>query len=79
MDSDTEALLYALLTEELPESTIVSIAHRETVAQYHDLRWQFVADGGAAPEDARLYRIEASDLPVRAQPFASQASARRTQ
>lgn len=79
MDGDTEALLYALLTEELPESTIVSIAHRETVAQYHDLRWQFVADGGQAPDDARRYRIEVSDLPVRAQPFASQASARRTQ
>ncbi|MET0963865.1 MAG: ABC transporter ATP-binding protein/permease, partial [Noviherbaspirillum sp.] len=79
MDGETEAVLYALLTDQLPESTIVSIAHRETVAQYHDLRWQFVADGAQAPGEARLYRIDASLLPARTQPFASQASASRTQ
>jgi putative ATP-binding cassette transporter len=79
MDGDTEAALYALLAEELAESTIVSIAHRETVAQYHDLRWQFVADGVQASDGGWLYRIDASALPARDQDFASQASARRTQ
>jgi len=79
MDGDTEAALYALLANELAGSTIVSIAHRETVAQYHDLRWQFVADGVQASDGGWLYRIEASTLPARLQDFASQASARRTQ
>lgn len=79
MDGNTEAALYALLTDELAGSTIVSIAHRETVAQYHDLRWQFVADGVQAPDGGWLYRIEATALAAPIQAFASQASARRTQ
>jgi len=79
MDGDTEAALYALLADELAGSTIVSIAHRETVAQYHDLRWQFVADGAQASDGGWLYRIDASVLRAPDQAFASQASARRTQ
>jgi putative ATP-binding cassette transporter len=80
MDSDTEAALYALLTEELPDSAIVSIAHRETVARYHDLRWQFIADGsGQTADDAQRYRILSSALPVPAQVSASHVSASRTQ
>ena len=85
MDGDTEAALYALLTQELPDSTIVSIAHRESVAQYHHLRWQFVADDNdenddkAQPGGARSYRIVPSVLQAPLQARASQASASRTQ
>ena len=79
MDGDTEAALYSLLTGQLSGSTIVSIAHRETVAQYHELRWQFVADGAQASDGGWRYRIDASVLSVGAQDFASHASARRTQ
>ena len=79
MDGDTEAALYALLTDELPDSTIISIAHRETVAQYHALRWQFVADGVQASDGGWCYRIHVSSLPAHRQDLASQASARRTQ
>jgi putative ATP-binding cassette transporter len=79
MDGDTEAALYSLLADELAGSTIVSIAHRETVARYHDLRWQFVADGVQAADGGWLYRIDASVMPAPAQDFASHASARRTQ
>jgi putative ATP-binding cassette transporter len=80
MDSDTEAALYALLTEELPDSAIVSIAHRETVARYHDLRWQFIVDGGSQmAEEAQRYRIVSSALPVSALASASHVSASRTQ
>ncbi len=47
MDGETEAALYSLLQEELPDAAIVSIAHRETVARYHSQRWHFArrADG----------------------------------
>ena len=79
MDGDTEAALYSLLAEQLSASTIVSIAHRETVAQYHDVRWQFVADGAQAADGGWRYRIDASILPAAGQDFASHASARRTQ
>jgi putative ATP-binding cassette transporter len=79
MDGDTEAALYSLLADELAGSTIVSIAHRETVARYHELRWQFVADGVQAADGGWLYRIDASVMPAPAQDFASHASARRTQ
>ncbi|MGE5622374.1 MAG: ABC transporter ATP-binding protein/permease [Bacillota bacterium] len=44
LDPETEALLYSLVVRELPESAIISIAHREAVANFHDLRWRFVRD-----------------------------------
>ena len=36
MDPDTEAQVYQLLKEELPDTAIVSIAHRESLKQHHD-------------------------------------------
>ena len=36
LDPDAEATLYALLKRDLPDTTIVSIAHRPAVAQFHD-------------------------------------------
>lgn len=80
LDSETEAAMYRLLTEELPDAAIISIAHREKVAQYHDERWQFVPDAGErdALQGGPRYRIAFSGIgaPVEA---ASQFSASRTQ
>jgi putative ATP-binding cassette transporter len=42
LDAATEDALYELVLKELPEAAIVSIAHRESVAKFHQLRWQFV-------------------------------------
>src|SRR5450830_1751678 len=39
VDEDMEALLYSLLVKELPDSTILSIAHRSSVAKFHTLNW----------------------------------------
>jgi len=50
LDEATEAHLYALIRERLPHTTLVSIAHRPTVAAYHDRRWQFQP----GPERMRL-------------------------
>ena len=36
LDPESEAMLYALLKRELPGTTIVSIAHRPSVAAWHD-------------------------------------------
>lgn len=70
LDADTEEALYHLVVQELPDAAIISIAHREIVAKYHQIRWQFVRHGaaphkiGAAPEVPR-YAIERSK-PVKA-------------
>ncbi|MBB5393955.1 MULTISPECIES: ABC transporter ATP-binding protein/permease [unclassified Herbaspirillum] len=45
MDGETEEALYAALPRELPGVTVVSIAHRETLARFHSLRWRFVPAG----------------------------------
>ncbi|RZI39887.1 ABC transporter ATP-binding protein/permease [Herbaspirillum sp. HC18] len=42
LDPEAEEVLYELLLRELPESALVSIAHREVVAKYHQIHWQFV-------------------------------------
>jgi putative ATP-binding cassette transporter len=44
VDAETETLLYDLLLDELPQAAIISIAHREAVAKFHQLRWQFAAE-----------------------------------
>ena len=45
--SDTEAALYKLLIERLPETSLVSIAHRTNLAAFHRRRLQFKpAPGG---------------------------------
>jgi putative ATP-binding cassette transporter len=61
MDGETEEALYAALPRELPGVTVISIAHRETLARFHDVRWKFVppADGEGAG-----HRVEA--LPIAA-------------
>jgi vitamin B12/bleomycin/antimicrobial peptide transport system ATP-binding/permease protein len=47
LDEETEQRAYDVLMERLPRSTVVSIAHRPTVARYHSRRWTLVprADG----------------------------------
>jgi putative ATP-binding cassette transporter len=36
LDADNEARLYHLFTERLPKAAIVSVAHRESLAAFHD-------------------------------------------
>ena len=37
LDEDTEAVMYGLLAELLPETTVVSVGHRSTLNKYHSL------------------------------------------
>lgn len=55
LDEPTEAEIYAMLKRELPETTIVSIGHRSTLAAFHDRRidMQKQEDGLFAPMDKR--------------------------
>jgi putative ATP-binding cassette transporter len=71
LDPDTEARLYELILQKLPDAAIVSVAHREAVAKYHQVRWQFVNEHGAdekiaaMPQSAR-YTIQSIALDAEA-------------
>ncbi len=41
LDDENEQLMYQLITEELSGVTVISIAHRLSVARYHDHCWRF--------------------------------------
>ena len=45
LDEPAEAALYGLLTERLPDTTIVSIGHRATLDAFHDRKLAVVRDG----------------------------------
>lgn len=45
LDDDTEQLMYCLIIDELPDVTLVSVAHRNSVAKYHQHYWRFVRIG----------------------------------
>jgi len=50
LDEDAERRVYATLMERLPRATVVSIAHRPAVAQYHTRRWTLVPRGDGRAE-----------------------------
>jgi putative ATP-binding cassette transporter len=65
LDAATEQALYELVLDEMPDITLVSIAHREVVAKYHRVRWQFAHDSVAANQilsaaEAPRYTIQRS-------------------
>ena len=53
LDEPLEEHLYGLIEERLPHVTLISVAHRPTVAQFHTRHWTIVArDGSGALEGA---------------------------
>src|SRR5437773_10839394 len=50
LDEDAERQIYALLAERLPRTTVVSIAHRPSVANYHTRRWTLIPHRGGPAE-----------------------------
>ena len=49
LDPDTERALYQALVHALPESTLVSVAHRESLVAYHDHVLDLTPQHGEAP------------------------------
>jgi putative ATP-binding cassette transporter len=47
LDPDAEESLYHILKQRLPSATLVSIAHRPSVAQFHEGRLVFKRDEGS--------------------------------
>ncbi|WP_199637733.1 ABC transporter ATP-binding protein/permease [Serratia sp. PAMC26656] len=59
LDDETEQLMYCLLIDELPQVTLVSVAHRNSVAKYHQSCWRF-----SRPEQNEPARMALGPLPV---------------
>ena len=61
LDSETEKALYKQLIEELPNTTVISIAHRTQVAEFHEHTWHFDSiqsvDGITGPKAPPAYQI----------------------
>ncbi|WP_043947598.1 ATP-binding cassette domain-containing protein, partial [Ralstonia solanacearum] len=55
LDEDTEANMYGLMLDAMPEVTLVSVAHRSTVARFHHRRLRYVPEGD--PLTAVSYRV----------------------
>jgi putative ATP-binding cassette transporter len=51
--------MYCLLVDELPQVTLVSVAHRNSVAKYHQSCWRF-----SRAEENQPARMSLSPLPV---------------
>ena len=67
LDQDAEVQLYELLLDELPRAILVSVAHREAVAKYHRIRWQFIPDcktGMATSDVVRTARYTIRQSPI---------------
>ena len=62
LDEEAQAALHARLREQLPATTIVSIAHREALAAFHERRIAFRESPGAPGRGGQL--IENSSVPA---------------
>jgi putative ATP-binding cassette transporter len=49
LDEESEAAMYALVRERLPGAAVVSIAHRSTVARWHDHQVRYLPQPHGAP------------------------------
>jgi putative ATP-binding cassette transporter len=58
LDDETEQLMYCLLVDELPDVTLVSVAHRNSVAKYHQTCWRLSRD------EKGLAHMALSPLPI---------------
>jgi vitamin B12/bleomycin/antimicrobial peptide transport system ATP-binding/permease protein len=59
LDEPSEAALYRLLEEKLPQTTIVSIGHRSTLDAFHQRNVSLVRDGERfALKDGKLVSVQ---------------------
>jgi putative ATP-binding cassette transporter len=60
LDEKLEADLYAMLAERLPNTTVISIGHRSTLAAFHQRRLDMTAGEGGlfTPRDVKIEAAE---------------------
>jgi putative ATP-binding cassette transporter len=59
LDEGLEFMLYETVRTELPDTVLVSVAHRSSVDKHHEQRLQLFGDGSW-----RLGRVETEPVPV---------------
>jgi len=64
LDEPSEARLYRLLTERLPQATIVSIGHRSTLDAFHTRKVTMVKEG-------KIHVLGKSGVPAEKEPTAA--------
>jgi putative ATP-binding cassette transporter len=63
LDAATEKSMYELVLNELPEAAVISIAHRDVVAKYHQVQWQFIGAKEIADDSGQHgYTIDRSQI-----------------
>jgi vitamin B12/bleomycin/antimicrobial peptide transport system ATP-binding/permease protein len=69
VDAETEKELYELIIRELPDSTVISIAHRASVASYHTKTWRFEpieqTENQIADKKQAQYLVITTDKPIK--------------
>jgi putative ATP-binding cassette transporter len=69
VDAETEKELYELIIRELPDSSIISIAHRASVASYHARTWRFdpieQTENQIADKKQAQYQVITTDKPAK--------------
>jgi putative ATP-binding cassette transporter len=65
LDEQTEREMYQLMIDQLPGAAMVSIAHRSTVAAFHDRRLRYVGATDSATDDARFEEGEGAGVSYR--------------
>ncbi len=69
VDAETEKEIYELIIRELPDSTIISIAHRASVASYHTKTWRFEpieqTENQIADKKQAQYQVITMDKPAK--------------
>lgn len=69
VDAETEKELYELIIRELPDSAIISIAHRASVASYHTRTWRFEAieqtENQITDKKQAQYQVITTDKPIK--------------
>ena len=50
LDEGLEMMLYRLLRDELPDTILVNVCHRETVEQHHDRQLELLGAGRWRPD-----------------------------
>lgn len=63
LDEASEARLYRLLRERLPETSIISIGHRPTLLQFHDQHWRIEPDAAGVGHIIQRSAVPAGHTP----------------
>ena len=72
LDPQTETLVYQMLCARLPDSAIVSVAHHDALAAFHENHLELTSSAQRSPEGPAAQRKEPGPAPSLSQPISAQ-------